>query len=705
VKPSTPESSIQVTSKLQDSTNNTSIYSLDGRTHLITKTFSGSPFVVINNYDGTTAGINLPPNFNGPFLFPFAMGIAGATSSGDGKTLNLDFTTGALPFGITFNRGTVGTYLDSDGFVKYAPHNLFKDTVRWATGGAPWNAFGTVANYSKNGDLLTINSTATQEFIWQSIPRIKGLPMSISVEIVSISNPANTLTPLDIILDRAQSANTSDTTRWYLNGNEISSSSVVTTPGVISKVYYPDTTSNGTISMGLGCSQARTGSITLRQPQYEYGAVPNRKYVPNTSTTLEYHGPRFEYSAGATALGILVEPRSRNFLKYSSNFSNTNGWNVVDNLVTGGWPGGALGTGYTGNGFNSLAGQTAPDGGYAYNLIPNTTSTTHFIKSAVNALTAGFSYAFSAFVKPRGYTGVALVVDTSAAQAAFDLAGLTFRNYLKSNARNTSITPYPNGWYRVSMPFTAVTAALHSCFIGPINSITSTPTGYSWSGDAGGTYGVLAWGAQLEPGFDTASAVYSSATSLIPAGDTNISRNKDSLTVYGITSAMNWNQSAGTLLVNMDIAAESNTTGFVPGIEFATDDANGYRWRIVFNNGSAGTNPRIFSDIFNRTTPTPVGVLTSTLLTRPTGLLGVTGFKFAVSQAQSNAGQTLTISLNGSSAVAGFTSGSTMGTPIRLQFNIDGANVDQDYFPAHFKNVSYWPYAITGTTLQNLTRP
>jgi hypothetical protein len=97
--------------------------------------------------------------------------------------------------------------------------------------------------------------------------------------------------------------------------------------------------------------------------------------------------------------------------------------------------------------------------------------------------------------------------------------------------------------------------------------------------------------------------------------------------------------------------------------------------------------------------------LSSSYLTRPTGSLGVTGFKYAVSQAQSNAGQTLNVSLNGSAAVAGFAAGSTMGTPIKLQFNTDGVNADEYYFPVHIKNVSYWPYAITGTTLQNLTKP
>ena len=700
MKPSTPESAIQVTSKLQDSTNSTSIYSLDGRTHLITKTFSGSPFVVINNYDGTTAGITLPGNFNGPFLFPFAMGIAGATSSGDGKTLNLDFTTGSLPSGLTFNRGTVGTYLDSDGFVKYAPHNLFKDTTTWTTGGAPWTTFGS-NTVSRNGDLLTITSTATQDFFFQQPARIKGLPMSLSVEIVSISNPSNNITPADIIVDRAQTAAGTDVARYYFNGTQVASSNIITTPGILTYVYYPDSTGTSIASMGLGCSQARTGSITLRQPQFQYGAVPLRTYAVNTSKTVEYHGPRFEYSAGATGLGILVEPRSRNFLKYSNIFSHISGWNVVDSLITTGWPTGALSTGYTGNGFNSLAGQTAPDNSYAYNLIPNTNITTHFIKSATNALTAGVSYAFSAFVKPRGYTGVALVVDNSAAQAAFDLAGLTFRNYL--GTRNTSITSYPNGWYRICMPFTPASSTLHSCWIGPINSITSLPSGVTWAGNAGGTYGVLAWGAQLEGNFDASSTPYNSATSLIPTGDALNSRNKDQLTFYGITSGMNWNQSQGTLFVNMDVAAETNFTGFMPTIEFASDNALGYRWRILLNNAS-GTTPRIGSDTFTNAA-TPAGVLASTYSARPTGPLGVTGFKFIVSQAQSNAGQTLITCINGGIPNSGFAAGSTMGIPVKLQFNIDAANVDQDYFPVHIKNVSYWPYAITGTTLQNLTQP
>ena len=267
-------------------------------------------------------------------------------------------------------------------------------------------------------------------------------------------------------------------------------------------------------------------------------------------------------------------------------------------------------------------------------------------------------------------------------------------------AKNTSITLYPNGWYRISMPFTPASSTLHSCWIGPINSITSLPTGVNWAGNAGGTYGVLAWGAQLEGNFNALSTPYNSATSLIPTGDALNSRNKDQLTFYGITSGMNWNQSQGTLFVNMDVAAETNYTGFIPTIEFASDNALGYRWRILVNNSSL-TTPRIGSDTFTNAA-TPAGVLTTSYSARP---LGVTGFKFIVSQAQSNAGQTLISCINGGTVNSGFAAGSTMGIPVKLQFNIDAANVDQDYFPAHIKNVSYWPYAITGTTLQNLTQP
>lgn len=137
----------------------------------------------------------------------------------------------------------------------------------------------------------------------------------------------------------------------------------------------------------------------------------------------------------------------------------------------------------------------APDGTTtAATLTPNSTTDIHGVYCA--ALTAPGVLTYSAFVKPNGYTKVALRESSvSGASAMFDIVNgvlLGTFNAGTITVSNASIVSVGNGWYRVSATFTGTGNQGFGLFI--INAAGTYNTSYS--GDT--TSGIYAWGCQLE---------------------------------------------------------------------------------------------------------------------------------------------------------------------------------------------------------------
>jgi len=154
---------------------------------------------------------------------------------------------------------------------------------------------------------------------------------------------------------------------------------------------------------------------------------------------------------------------------------------------------------------------------------------------------------------------------------------------------------------------------------------------------------------------------------------------------------MQWNQTAGTFALHMDVAAETNTSGFPAFMGMYT--ATPVRVVRFLLNNSSGTNPRIGNDTW---TATPTQILSS-LVTRSTA---PTAFKFAVSL--SNTGQTVNQVVNAGSVTT--TSGTgTMQTPTRVLWHQDPSAGDSEYFPIHIRSLKYWPTTLPNAQLQALT--
>jgi hypothetical protein len=235
----------------------------------------------------------------------------------------------------------------------------------------------------------------------------------------------------------------------------------------------------------------------------------------------------------------------------------------------------------------------------------------------------------------------------------------------------STVTPYPNGWYRCTATITT--------------GAVPTGTNPRLLIDVVGTTGVsvLVYGLQLEAG--------SGASSYIPTGASQVTRNADKMSMTDI-STMQWNQTAGTFCLHMDVAAETNTNAFPTFMGMYT--VTPVRVIRFLLNNSSGINPRIGNDTW---TATPSQIVSNVNNTRP---VAPTAFKYAVSLF--NTGQTISQVVNAGTVVT--TSGTgTMQIPTRLLWHQDPSAGDTEYFPIHIRLLKYWSTALPDAQLTSIT--
>ena len=117
-----------------------------------------------------------------------------ALLSGDGSTLNLDFTTGVLPSSLTFTRASTGTFINASGNVATASNNVARFDHDPTTG-APRGLLieGTATNIAFYSQ--TINPNAAP---WNVYWFVAGAGSSVTP--VSEADPANTTTASRCVL-------------------------------------------------------------------------------------------------------------------------------------------------------------------------------------------------------------------------------------------------------------------------------------------------------------------------------------------------------------------------------------------------------------------------------------------------------------------------------------------------------------------------
>jgi hypothetical protein len=201
---------------------------------------------------------------------------------------------------------------------------------------------------------------------------------------------------------------------------------------------------------------------------------------------------------------------SENLLTYSEDFSNAS-WgksagSVSSNLIS------------------------APDGTITADAFIEDTSTNayHYFNKSITKAASSITYTFSTFIQSKGGRRIGIRLQSSGSNGAvsvFDLVSGTIATAAFvygtgfSNA-SSSITQYPNNWYRIVLTVTSDTATSLQAEYFLQNGASAVYTG-------DGTSGIYIWGAQLETG--------SVPTDYTPTTDTAINRVLASTTNTNIT--------------------------------------------------------------------------------------------------------------------------------------------------------------------------
>ena len=612
----------------------------------------------------------------------------------DGSTLNFDFTRGSLDSRLTLTRLSNATFVNLNGYVQYALANMQANTAFDGINGTTYSSLGWGGFVGTGAALERLSSgvlkckaatsgavtNSNRAFLTTTATVPIGLPITMKVTIRDkVVSPT-----LDLVNFLSFTIASTSYTQYRVNGvNRDTTFAGVVIGDVITLTVLP-TTANGAFRVGLGCNtnQSLNDYVTIANVMLEQGEEVNSTYtfLPNSSTSLgNFNTPRFDYNPTSLGQlnGLLMEGQSTNYVPYSNTFTDAS------------WEKGTGGAGDVVVTAPTPTTETlAPDGQYTATKITKPVGTGYgFIRKQVSTGTTAGVRTVSIWVKQPAtgaarYFGLRATGDgflplPSDYHATFDLqTGTVVSNAGTAYYTNVSITPYRNGWYRIratsgSMLGTGVSYASFS--------IVRSSDGAESNSESGSVY---IWGAQYEVG--------NSASSYIPTGASAVTRNADKMSMVDITP-MQWNQTAGSFLLVMNVAAETNISSFPTFFGMYT--ATPVRVVRAILNNSLGTNPRFLLDTW---TAAPTQITTVTI-SRPAAL-GAMKLGFALS----NSGQTTRICLNKGTVTTTNGTG-TMQTPTRMLFNQDPSSGETELFSIHIKSLKYWPKAFSGAELQGLT--
>jgi hypothetical protein len=295
--------------------------------------------------------------------------------------------------------------------------------------------------------------------------------------------------------------------------------------------------------------------------------------------TLSANQPRFDYDPiSGECMGLLIEEPRTNLLSYSEQFDDASwsryNFSLQPNVTT------------------------APDGTTTADaFIENTTSNAyHYLQKTITKAASSITYTLSAFVQSKGgrRIGLRLQSGSTGAVSAFDLvsgtittvAGLYGTGF--SNA-SSSITQYPNNWYRIILTVTsdAATSLIAEYYLQ--NGASAVYTG-------NGTSGIYIWGAQLEAG--------AFPTSYIPTVASTVTRNPDLVTIEGTKFSSWYNQTEGTFLYNGTLPFVTND----PTVRVMYGVSNGFNFsNSIYATKSASSLGMNFIVIGNNVNQSPLG--------------------------------------------------------------------------------------------------
>jgi hypothetical protein len=362
-----------------------------------------------------------------------------------------------------------------------------------------------------------------------------------------------------------------------------------------------------------------------------------------------------------TQNGLLLEPAATNIALYSEQIDHSGPWFIRQVTVTA----------------NSAA-TTAPDGSNNAELVKeDSTNNYHalFQDSITHAANSLMTY--SLFIKAAGVNRVQVQVQDATSYANGFMADFYFTNNQILNTGQwgngsysaSSLTAYPNGWYRLVITGKASTTKANSEF--QINFQQNSGTA-SFLGD--GSSGVYLWGAQVEAG--------SYATSYIPTVAAAVTRAADQVAF----NTMSWyNSTQGTL--------------FAQFIDIGTYSAQTYRVFGLFNTNAAGTFMQNEVSLGNMGTTNKSAVTSANVAQfSPAGTLNAAGSvnKMAISYMANS----FAFALNGAAPVTA----SSGSLPTAAGYAYIGSQPDGYIRPRWIQKIKYFSSKIANGELQTLTQ-
>ena len=195
----------------------------------------------------------------------------------------------ANPVGLILDRKAGATTLAGPGIhlrqatsaarpVASARKNLYTNTaLAGGTGGGPgawtaptgWTAQSITGTASYSAGKVTFTCAAQRNIIAIVFNVLVGQRVVMSVTVESVSGTV----ALNNVLVASVGTATATDAQFYINGVAAAPSDPVSSGDRVS--YYFMVTGAGTLNarVGLGCSGAATGAVTLKEPQYEFGGV------------------------------------------------------------------------------------------------------------------------------------------------------------------------------------------------------------------------------------------------------------------------------------------------------------------------------------------------------------------------------------------------------------------------------------------------
>ena len=464
---------------------------------------------------------------------------------------------------VTHARAGNATMVDSDGLLKWAPHNLLirsEELNLWSqqgTGSAVVNN-AVAPDGTTTAATFTIGSTNFQRYILSSGAYTAG--DKITYSFWARSDTVTTL-PLGI--------------NGGTNGanNNIFSSIAVTSTWNLVEFEFTVTGDDSSLYYIIGKQSqnpvnCQLGDVEIWHPHVYHsdlgGMVNNsatgNSYVPTTSSAvyLPRVGHHVYNGSAWVNEGVLHESEARtNLMTYSEDFSDSS-WTKTSCVVTA----------------NVVV---APDGSTtADEVIPDTTGL------SVNriALFSSLVHTASVWVKDagRGACFVSMGGNTKGYLINVDLTDGSYisgRSYGGGVLNGYSITSGGNGWYRVSVSASNSAPDGHvGLFIGGGDGVSSAS-------------GIYIWGAQVEAG--------STPSSYIPTSGSTVTRAAETLTV----PAANLPYSSTNMSIQMDgrmTYADEDVSGQLKFFRWFKDNNN--EIRVLYDTHSSyGTGRITFQQI------------------------------------------------------------------------------------------------------------